>query len=201
MKILDFFRSRIILFIVQILILSLFIISFGYKANINFDIDINITQQNIIQSLANYVLFTDFSSLLSIYFFWIIVSFIPIFVHNNFKKAYSINIITYFFPNFFVYTFLYRYSRSYFNSNFLFHLLHSILLGAAIVSVTLFISVLLKKIKKVKPQAQIEDLQIVTHQIRQKCPNCGTEFNSNPTYCYNCNTKLMINSEEDVGIK
>lgn len=201
MKILDIFRSRIVLFIIQILILSLVIIYFDYNITLNFDNGISTSRQIIIQLLANYVLFNDLSGLIFIYLIWIMVSLIPIIVYNNFKKAYSTNLITFFFPNFFLYTFLYYYSRVYFNSYFLYHFVHSILLGLCIASITLVISFFLKKAKKVKPQAQVEDLEIITRQVRQKCPKCGTEFNSNPTYCYNCNTKLIIKSEEDVGVR
>ena len=201
MKIIDFFRSKIILFIIQILILSLFIFYFGYQFNIIFDIDASSAQKRITQFIANYVLFNDLSGLLFMYFIWILVSIIPIFLYNEFKKAYSMNIMTFFFPNFFVYIFLYRYSRDYFNSKFSFHLLHSILLILLIVMVSIGISLILKKITKVKIEEQIEDLNVIISNIRSKCPNCGTEFNSTPIYCYNCNTKLILKSEENVGVR
>ncbi len=201
MKIIDFFRSKIILFIIQILILSLFIFYFGYQFNIIFDIDASSSQKRITQFIANYVLFNDLSGLFFMYFIWIVVSIIPIFLYNDFKKAYSMNIMTFFFPNFFTYIFLYRYSRDYFNSKFSFHLLHSILLILLIVMVSIGISLTLKKITKVKIEEQIEDLNVIINNIKSKCPNCGTEFNSTPIYCYNCNTKLILKSEENVGVR
>ena len=201
MKIIDFFRSKIILFIIQILILSLFIFYFGYQFNIIFDIDASNAQKRITQFIANYVLFNDLSGLLFMYFIWILVSIIPIFLYNDFKKAYSMNIMTFFFPNFFTYIFLYRYSKDYFNSKFSFHLLHSILLILLIVMVSIGISLILKKITKVKIEEQIEDLHVIISNINSKCPNCGTEFNSTPLYCWHCNAKLILKSEENVGVK
>jgi len=201
MKIIDFFRSKIILFIIQILILSLFIFYFGYQFNIIFDIDASSAQKRITQFIANYVLFNDLSGLFFMYFIWILVSIIPIFLYNDFKKAYSMNMMTFFFPNFFTYIFLYRYSKDYFNSKFSFHLLHSILLILLIIMVSIGISLTLKKITKVKIEEQIEDLNVIINNIKSKCPNCGTEFNSTPIYCYNCNNKLILKSEENVGVR
>ena len=201
MKVIDFFRSKIILFIIQILILSLFIYIFHYGVDINLDNNVSIPQELIIQFIANYVLFRNPSGMFFIYMSWIVVSLIPDFLHNNFKKAYSSNLATLFFPNFFVYTFLYQYSEDYFNSNFLFHLLHTILIGLIITLISLIISLSLKKIMKVKTDAQLEDLQIVANQIKSKCPNCGTEFDSAPTFCYNCNSKIILKPEENVEFK
>ncbi len=201
MKVIDFFRSKIILFIIQILILSLFIFYFRYHITINFDTTVSIPQKGIIQFLANYVLFNNSSGMIFIYLIWIIVSFIPTFLYNNFKRAYSMNLMTFFFPNFFVHTFLYQHSVNYFNSNFLFHFLHSILIGLLITAFSLFISISLKKIWKVKTVDHLEDLQIIAYQIKSKCPKCGTEFDSTPIFCYNCNTKLILKPEENVGFR
>ena len=201
MKVIEFFRSKIILFIIQILILSLFIYIFHYNVNINLDNNGSIPQELIIQFIANYVLFKNLSGMFFIYVSWIVISLIPDFVHNNFKKAYSMNLMTFFFPNFFVYTFLYQHSVNYFNSNFLFHLIHTILIGLILTSISLIISLTLKKIMKVKIDAQLEDLQIVANQIKSKCPNCGTEFDSVPTFCYNCNSKIILKPEENVEFR
>ncbi len=201
MKVIDFFRSRIVLFIIQILILSLFIYIFSYNVDINFDSDVTIPQELIIQFIANYVLFRNPSGMFFMYFSWIAVSFIPDLLQNDFKRTYSTNLTTLFFPNFFVYTFLYRYSENYFSSNFLFHLLHTILIGLIITFISFVISLSLKKIKKVKTDAQLENLQIVANKIRSKCPHCGTEFDSTPTFCYNCNSKITLKPEENVEFR
>jgi hypothetical protein len=201
MKIIDFFRSKIVIFLVQILILSLFLFYFGYKFRINFDIDVSEAQKKITQFIVNYILFDDLPGLLFVYLIWILVSLIPIFLYNNYKKAYSMNIITFFFPNFFGFIFLDRYSYDYFNSKFSFHLLNSVLLILLIVTLSIGGSLTLNKILKGKTEERIEDLHVVISDIKSKCPNCGTEFNSTPIYCYNCNSRLIIKSEENVEVK
>jgi len=201
MKVIDFFRIKIILFIIQIIILSLFIFYFRYHIDINFDSAVSIPQkeaQQVAQFVANYVLFNTSSGMIFIYIIWITVSFIPDFVYNNFKKAYSMNLMTFFFPNFFAFTFLYQHSKDYFNSNFLFHFLNSILLGLIITIISLLVSIFLKKITKDKIDDLLEDLHIVANHIKSKCQKCGTEFDSTPTFCYNCNAKLISKPEENV---
>jgi len=148
--------------------------------------------QAIIQFLANYILFDNLSGLLFIYVIWILVSLIPIFIFNNFQKAYSMNLLTFFFPNFFLYVFLSRYSPEYFNSNFQFHFLHTILLGIVIVGISILLSLLLKKIKKLKIELQIEDLHAIASRSKSLCPYCGTKFESIPKFCYVCNADLTI---------
>ena len=59
MKIIDFFRSRLVLFFTQILLLSLFIYSIGYEFNIDFDTGVSKAQEVIIQFIANYILFDN----------------------------------------------------------------------------------------------------------------------------------------------
>jgi hypothetical protein len=196
MKIIALFRSRLIVFLIQILLLSFFIYSLGYIFNINFDVGILVERKVIIQFLANYVLFDDLSGLCFLYICWILISIIPIIIYNNFKKAYSMNLMTFFFPNFFLYVFLWRYSREYFNLNFQFHFLQTILLGIVIVGFSIGISLVLKKITKVKLKSQIEDLSTIVSLTQSTCPKCGTKFNSIPRFCYKCNTDLSILIEE-----
>ena len=201
MKIIDFFRSKIIIFIIQILLLSLFIFYFSYQFSINFDNEASNAQKRITQFIVNYVLFDEITSLFFMYFIWILASIIPIFLYNDYKKAYSMNIMTFFFPNFFGYIFLSRYSGDYYSSKFSFHLLHSVLLIILIVMISIGGSLTLKKITKGKIEERIENLHVIISNIKSKCPNCGTEFNSRPIFCYNCDTKLILKSEENVGVK
>ncbi len=201
MKIKAFFLSKIVVFIIQILILSIFIVTFKYTINLSLDVGISALQDKIIQILANYVLFNNRNSLLFIYSIWIATSLVPIFMFNNVKKASSMNLTTYFFPNFFVYTFLYYHSRNYFEIHFGFHLLHSILLGLIIILISISLSILLKKVRKIKPQAYLEDLENIARSIKSKCTKCGTEFDSSPLYCYNCNAKLIYDQEENARLK
>ena len=199
MKIIDVFRSRIILFIIQILLLSLFIYSIGYYIDLNLDMGISIEREKIIQILASYTLFNDLSGLFFLYISWILVSLIPIFIYNNFKKAYSMNLMTFFFPNFFLYVFLRRHSKEYFNSYFQFHFLHTFLLGIVIVGLSIVFSLILKKVLKFKSEIQLEDLSLIASKNRIKCPNCGAEFNSTPKFCYNCNADLTVIIKEKNG--
>jgi uncharacterized membrane protein (DUF485 family) len=193
-----FFKSKIIIFVIQIVILSLIIYSFDYKFDINFDIGISKEHKKIIQFLANYIMFDKLSNLLFIYLIWILVSLIPIFSFNNYKKAYSMNLTTFFFPNFFFYIFLDRYSPDYFDSNFPTHFFQTIILGIFIVSISIGLSLVLKAIIKPRAAVKYEDLQLIASKCKSKCPKCGTEFNSNPQFCYNCNTKLTMNTEDYV---
>ncbi len=196
MKLIDFFRSRIIIFLIQILLLSLFIYGLGYDFHVDFDDDILKEEEMIIQFLANYVLFNNLTDLCFIYISWILISLIPIFIYINFKKAYSMNLMTFFFPNFFLYVFLGRHSPDYFNSNFQFHFLHTILLGIVIVSFSIGISLVLKKITKDKLKTKIEDLSTIASLTHSTCPKCGTKFDSIPRFCYKCNTDLSIKIEK-----
>lgn len=199
MKVKEVFRSRIVIFIFQVLILTLFVFIIGYEMNINFDIGVSIEQEVIMKFLANFLLFNELFGLLYIYFIWILVSLIPILIYNNFKKAYSMNLMTFFFPNFFLYIFLSKHSPKYFNSNFQFHFLHTILLGIIIVGISIGLSLILRKIKRLKIDTQIENLHAIASTSKTVCPNCGTEFESIPKFCYNCNTDLTITIEDKSG--
>ena len=201
MKIKEVFRSKVIIFIIQIFILSLVLVSFKYTSPINFDSIVSPPQERIIQTIANYVLFKDFSGLIFIYSIWISISFIPIIAYNSFKRAYSMNLLTFFFLNFFVYTFLSKYSPIYYKSNFLFHIIPTIFIGLMIVGVSLGGSFILKKLRKTKIETQIEDLHIIMNQIKSKCPKCGTEFNSTPIYCYKCNSNIILESEDTIEVE
>ncbi len=191
-------KSKIVIFLFQIVILSLIIYSFEYKFNINFDTDISIEHKKIIQFLANYIMFDNLYNLVFIYSIWIIVSLIPIFIFNDYKKAYSTNLTTFFFPNFFFYVFLRNHYRLYFNANFLNLFIKTIILGIFIVSLSIVLALTLKAIIKPNAEVQYKDLQLIASKCKSKCPKCGTEFNSIPQFCYNCNTKLIANMEDNV---
>jgi len=199
MKTVEIFRNRLVLFIIQTLFLNLIVIYFGYQISLNFDSWATTEQKAITQFLANYILFDILPGLIFIYLIWILVSLIPIFIYNDVKKAYSMNLITFFFPNFFLYIFLWRYSRGYFDSHFFFHFIHTILLGIVIICLSIGLSLVIKKILKSKIRVQIEDLYSIANESKIICPKCGTEFNSLPKFCYNCNTDLTGIIEEKKG--
>ena len=196
MKIIEVFRIKIIIFIIQILILSLFIFLMGHEYHISFDDNTLEEQVVILQLLANYILFEELSDLFFIYIIWIIVSLIPILIYNDFKKAYSMNLLTYFFPNFFLYVFLKRHSPEYFDLYIQIHILNIILLGIVIVTFSIGLSLIIKKIKKSIIKTQIADLISIARNITTTCPHCKTKFESIPKYCYNCNAELTIKIEE-----
>ena len=199
MKIKDVFRIRIVVFFIQILVLSLFISLMSYEVNIHLDVGILEEQTVIIQLLANYLLFNRISGLFFIFFIWIVVSLIPIFMYNDLKKAYAMNLLTYFFPNFFLYVFLWRYSPEYFDFYFQFHFINTILLGMIIVGLSTGLSLILKKIMTGKKKTQTADLEAIASSITTICPNCGTIFESIPKICYNCNADLTIKIEDKRG--
>jgi len=188
----NIFQFKLVNFIVQISILSLLIYIFNYKYKINFDKGTSIERQKIIQFLANYVIFNanDSFGISFIYFSWFIVCLIPILSFNDYKKAYSLNLTTFFFPNFFFYIFLFRYSPNYYNSNFQTFITQTIILGIFIVLYSIGLSIFLKKIRKLGQKTQLENLRLIEEKNTTIFPNCGTQFSSIPQYCYNCLKEL-----------
>jgi hypothetical protein len=106
------------------------------------------------------------------------------------------NILSFFFPNFFFYVFLSRYSPNYFNANFGVLIVKTLILGAILMIYSIFLFLILKWIlKKTKKEESIK-IQEIENKVTFDCPKCGTHFDSRPIYCYNCNTKL-IEIEDD----
>lgn len=198
MKIINVFRNRLVLFLIQTLILNLFVFYFGYHINLTFNVSTTVEEKVIVQFFANYTLFV-LPSLFFIYIIWISVSLIPIFIYNDFKKSYTMNLLTFFFPNFFVYVFLFRYSHAYFSSNFLFHFINTIMLGIVIIILSIGLSFLITKIIKANVRHRIENLRDIATAGKIICPKCGVEFESIPKFCYNCNTDLTIKIEDKKG--
>jgi hypothetical protein len=88
--------------------------------------------------------------------------------------------------------FLWRYSPIYFNSNFQFHFFQTILLGIVIIGLSIGLSLASVKILKYKTTTHKEDLTSLINMSKIKCPNCGTEFESIPKFCYKCNADLSL---------
>ena len=194
------FKSKMVLFAIQIALLSLFIFIFNYKSVIIFDSDISEERQVIIQFLANYIIFTlennGITGFIFISLSWTLVSIIPILIFNNFKKAWTMNLTTFFFPNFFFYVFYARYSRSNFDLIFPTIFGQTILLALYIIGLSIGISLGLAKLRKSKEDVKIEDLREIEIKAKSKCPYCGTEFESIPKYCYNCSKEITSNKIE-----
>lgn len=191
---LEIFKTKLMNFIIQISILTSFIFLFNYRFNIIFDSGITEERKFIIQLVANYVMFNanDYKSVYFITISWTLISLIPIFIFVDYKKAYSTNLTTFFFPNFFFYVFLYRYSPNFFDFHFQTLILQTIILGLFIVILSFGLTFILKILTKPKAEKILEDLKQVSQKIKTVCPHCGTQFESIPQYCYNCSKELII---------
>jgi len=104
------------------------------------------------------------------------------------------NLSLFFFPNFFFYVFLSRYSLNYFNSNVQALLTQTLLLGLFIILFSFGATYILKKILKPKKDLLNGDITQIAYEAKYTCSNCGTEFKSLPKYCYNC---LHLITKED----
>ncbi len=206
MKTIDVFRSKIVIFIIQIAILSLLIYIFNYRFVLNLQLypptsDTTEDQIAIIEFLAAYLMYEDLTDAFFIYICWSLISIIPTIIYDDYIKAFKMNLITFLFLNFFFYIFLYRHVNYYFRENFSIIFTKTYITGIIITILSIEISLILKKFRKPKSEEELEDLQIITNKIRTKCPNCGTEFNSIPQFCYNCNTRIIKDTEKNVRIE
>ena len=185
-------RIKFVNFIIQIIILSLFINFINYEFAIKFDPGILKERQLIIQFLANYVMYDrdKIFGMTFIYFIWIIACLIPVINFDDYKSAYSTNLYTFFFPNFFFYIFLNRYSPNSFNSYFTTFIINTLILGVTLLIFSLGISIILNKTIRNKSKAQLEDFKKIIEKMKFICPYCGTKFNSIPVYCFNCLKEL-----------
>ena len=197
MKISSFLKKKTVSFILQFILLTVIIYIFNYSFQIEFDPNTEIEQREIIQFLANYVLFLGFNGTIFMYLTWLLVSLVPILTNLNYKKAYSSNLLTFFVLNFFVYVFLFvprqhqdmKVTSDFFNSSFVLLLWNTIILGLMIVIFSIFLSLLFQRIKAAHLEKSATN-QILNDKPLITCPKCGTEFDSIPLYCYNCNSKL-----------
>jgi hypothetical protein len=197
MKIRSFFKKKTISFILQFILLTIIIYIFSYSFQIEFDPNTEIEQRVIIEFLAKYVLFLGVNGTLFMYLSWLLVSLIPILTNLNYKKAYSSNLLTFFVLNFFVYVFIFvprqnqvmKVTKGYFNSNFMPLIWNTIILGLVIFTFSIFLSLLLQRIKSTQFGKKIVDEKLNDKPLII-CPKCGTEYDSIPLYCYNCNFKL-----------
>ena len=100
MKIGNLFKSKLVLFCIQIFLLILFITLIKYEFQIEFDVSTDpraSEQQFIIQFLVSFIMYNNSFGFVYINLTWIIVSLIPILIFSNYKKAYSMNLTTFFF--------------------------------------------------------------------------------------------------------
>jgi len=204
MKLVSVFQKKIVIFSIQIAILTLLIYIFNYRFELNLQLfpptsDTTDDQIVIIEFLAAYLMYDNLTDAFFIYICWSLISIIPALIYNDYLKAFKMNLITYLFLNFFLYIFLYRHVNYYFRENFSIIFTKTYITGIIITILSIEISLILKKFRKPKSEEELEDLQIITNKIRTKCPKCGTEFNSIPQFCYNCNTRIIKETDENVG--
>jgi hypothetical protein len=130
---------------------------------------------------------------------WLTVSLLPIFIKEDYRKAASSNLLTFFVLNFFVYVFLFggvmRVTSEFFAVNFVPLIWNSIILGFTIIFFSILISFLLKKLKSTQLEKKKANL-LLDEKPLIVCTKCGTKFNSIPLYCFNCNTKLTSDELE-----
>lgn len=197
MKIKNLIKSKLMLFCIQILSLIIFLTISNYKLQIEFDPSAS-EQQFIIQFLANIILYNNSFGFVYINLTWIIVSLIPILIFSDYKKAYSMNLTTFFFPNFFFYVFYWRYSETYFASLFPTFIIKTIILGITIAFTSITLSLIVKFIKGSIFKANIENLEQIEQLNTTECPKCGTKFDSTPKYCFNCNNLITKELGENI---
>lgn len=190
-KIRNVIQKKIIIFLIQFIILSIFIFSLGYKFKISFDSGILPERELIIQFLANYIMFDGAIQFFFLFLMWIIPIMIPILLFKSYKKATIMNMTSFFFPNFFFFVFLARYSINYYNSNILFLLFNTIILGIIIVLISLGGTFIIKEFIKTDETLLDIDLDPNNSNFQYVCVKCGTEFRSKPKYCYNCLNKII----------
>ena len=196
MKIMNILRSKVILVMIQFIFLSLMIYGFNHSYQITFDSITTLEQQIIIQFLANYIIFNNINGMIFLGIIWLITSLIPIIIHIDFKKAYATNFSTFFLLNFFFYVFCFRYSPDFISSRFPALITHTLILGIIIITYSIGLSLIFKYLKNRWSQKEEDQFIPNNEKSLMICPKCGTEFQSIPMFCYNCNTK--ISNGEDI---
>jgi uncharacterized OB-fold protein len=68
-----------------------------------------------------------------------------------------------------------------------------------IVIESIVLSLLLKFIKKLRKDSEPINLEQIETLNRTECPKCGTQFNSIPKYCFNCNHLITNELGEVIG--
>ncbi len=202
MKLKALIKSKLVVFCIQILILLISSVIFNYRIQIVFDLSTDLRageQQFIIQFLANIILYNTTFGFLYINITWVIVSLLPILIFNNYRKAYSMNLTTFFFPNFFFYVFYWRYSITSFNSVFPTFLVETIALAITILTISIVLSLIFKLIRNFREDEKKLNLTEIELKNRSECPQCGAKFESKPKYCYNCTTRIKEELGEIIG--
>lgn len=196
-----FVRSKLVIFIVQFVLLSLLLFIVNYEFPINFDDSIIPEQQRIIQFLGNYVLYEDLFGFLFISGIWIGISLIPIIIFKDPRTSTTTNLKLFLFLNFFFYIFLSRYSPIYFKAEFWNLFIKTITLLIPIMILSAVLSYGISRLIEPKEETRIEDFRKVVDSTTYTCPNCGTVYHSIPKYCYKCLTEIVQPNENNITDK
>ncbi len=191
------YKSKIGIFVIQVVLLTVFIWIFNYSIPINFDPGILYEREVIIQFIGNYVIADTFMHGLLLFVVWFIVSLFPVVIYRESKRAMFANLKLMFFPNFFFYLFYHRYSPTFFSSTWGRFLLPFLLLGGCILMISVLFPTIYHKLTATKPEVKREELRKLAQKSRSRCPKCGAEFDSKPTFCYKCSTRLIPEGSED----
>lgn len=189
-------KSKIGIFTLQAAILSIFIFGFNYSFPIAFDSGITYERAMIIQLLGNYILVATPSDALFLYGVWTLAAIIPIILLRDARRAFGANLKLCFFPNFFFYLFLSRFSPSYFNSTWLVLFVPFLLFAIPILVLSVMVPKVYHKLKLGDSEAKSHQIRKIAEENRTICPNCGAEFESVPIFCYKCSTRLIPQEKE-----
>jgi hypothetical protein len=177
--------------LLQVLVLSFFIFGFSYSVPLTLDTGIIYERLVIIQFLGNYILIETVLNAIFLYGVWTLVAFIPILLLKDSRKALGANLKLMFFPNFFFYLFLSRYSPHSFSSIWLNLLVPFLLFAIWIIALSVLVPKIFQKLKTPKKDAQLQELRNIAEENRAECPKCGAKFESTPLFCYKCSTRLI----------
>ncbi|MHA1689024.1 MAG: hypothetical protein ACTSUN_06775, partial [Promethearchaeota archaeon] len=158
--------------------------------NLLFDEGILEVRKTMISFLGRYILYQTPDDFLFLHACWMFISLIPSLLYLDYKRATSMNLTTFFIPNFFFYVFFFRYSPNHFSIYFSKFFLQTIIIGIIFISFSIASSLVLLKIKNLFLNRWRKEANKVELSIQFKCPYCGTEFQSLPRFCYNCSKEL-----------
>ncbi len=90
------FKSRLVIFLIQLSILILTINLFDYKYDLNLLLipkpeETTEEQIFIINWLTNYILYNDWNDFFFMSTIWLLISIIPVLIYNDYKQVYSMN--------------------------------------------------------------------------------------------------------------
>ncbi|MFO8019119.1 MAG: hypothetical protein R6U96_10820 [Promethearchaeia archaeon] len=192
-------ESKIFLFLIQMGLLYTLKFVFQYEYKIAFDETISSFHRDLIKFLGGFFLFGPAGSLpLLPYVSWTLAALVPILIHRKPKKAYSLNLLTFFLINFFFYVFLERYSSNFYYAHNFSLFLQSIILGIYLFGISISLGFVFQKLGENSQEENRMNLEKIVERTRSECPYCGTKFESIPEYCYKCSKKIPVSEKSEI---